>query len=254
MEHTKPVNLTGRLDQLRVERTCRRHGIELTADQLQLLNGYVSLLLSWNRKVNLVSRLDVDNIWLSHILHSLSPLFLIEIPAACKVLDLGSGGGLPGIPLSIVRPDLQFTHVDSIKKKTAALTDIVRTLGLHNEVINCRAEDLSRCKGSSNRFDLVVARAVAPLDDLVKWSRPLLPKQRDSSGIRRSSNKQDHDKYTITPPALIAMKGGNLGDEIRKARIKTGVKAITELDLVFDGSEELGFEDKKIVIVHLNSS
>jgi 16S rRNA (guanine527-N7)-methyltransferase len=217
------------------------------------LQKYVSLLTEWNTKVNLVSRADVQNIWFSHILHSITPLFLLEIPAGCSLVDLGSGGGLPGIPLAILRPDIKITLMDSVHKKTRALADIVQQLGLGNStVITGRAEDLGSDPKLSGTFDGVVARAVAPLVDLIKWARPFLKKgvatASDSDGGRSSGRR-------CRTPFLLALKGGDLEAEVRHASVKQGRSGrTTVMDIAFNGSEELGLTEKKIVLVEFTLS
>src|ERR1700690_4224847 len=109
---------------------CRRNGLNLSDSQLRLLGRFVDGLLEWNSKINLISRRDQENVWFSHVLHSLTPLFFVEFSKGLRVLDLGTGGGFPGIPLAIARPDLELVLLDSIKKKTLAVQDLVDQLGL----------------------------------------------------------------------------------------------------------------------------
>ena len=237
----------GELQKFKFLKICRENGLFLEEFQLESLAHFVDFLLEWNVKVNLISRADTENIWMNHILHSVSPLFSVKIPEGKRVLDLGSGGGLPGVPISIVRPDLRIVHVDSILKKVAALKDIVSRLKLPNEVIAGRAEELSRRAGLSRAFDLVIARAVAPLHDLVKWSRPFL---------RRESFKEDtrpagRQEIELTTPSLLAMKGGDLEDEIRNAKLKAGVKEVRIVDLRFEDDPVTGLSGKKLLIVPL---
>ncbi len=234
---------------------CRKNGLPLDETQARLLTGYVRLLREWNEKVNLISRRDVEHVWISHLLHSLALLFFLDPPRGLPVLDLGSGGGLPGIPLAIARPDLRITLLDSIRKKTAALTAIVRALGLNNvSVSTARAEELAAGQKPAEGFSIVVARAVAPLPNLIKWSRPLMRASGESGrqmGLRRSGPGEDD---AIHLPCLLALKGGDLDKEIRQARVKLRQEDIRIVDLVFAGSEELGLTDKKIVIVERQTS
>jgi 16S rRNA (guanine527-N7)-methyltransferase len=195
------------------------------------LQRYVELLLEWNSKINLISRSDVSNVWFSHILHSLSILFFVEFEKDSRLLDLGTGGGLPGIPLAIVRADLRITLLDSIRKKTTALQDILNKLDLPNaDIIIGRAEKIGSKREFAKKYDAVISRAVAPLNDLIRWSRPFL-RQKDSR--------------------LITLKGGDLENELNEAKIKSTPKNISVMKVVFDGSEEIGLEGKKIVIVEL---
>ena len=218
-------------DLLKFSSICKRNGLEIDDARLAKLNEYVRLLLNWNTKINLISRNDISNVWYSHILHSISPLFFVEIQQNSKLLDLGTGGGLPGIPIAIVRSDLKITLLDSIKKKTAAVQDMVGELNMAKiDVVTGRAEEIGSKPEFARRFDAIISRAVAPLHDLIRWSRPFL---------RRSSSR------------LIALKGGDLNDELKEAGIKSKPKDISVTNLVFDGSEEIGFEGKKIVTVYM---
>jgi 16S rRNA (guanine527-N7)-methyltransferase len=220
---------------------CRKNDLLLTDRQLSQLEAYVGCLVEWNSKINLISRRDVENIWFSHILHSLALLFSVEIPERWRLLDLGSGGGLPGIPLAIVRPDLVVTLLDSIRKKTMVMDEITRALDLKNVTVKTgRAEDMAGGTGGDT-FDTVVARAVASLGKLARWSRPLVRKgRRSSEGERKPA-----------APHLLALKGGDLTREIAAAQ-KTGGVAITVIEMVFDGNLELGLEDKKLVCVNFS--
>jgi 16S rRNA (guanine527-N7)-methyltransferase len=95
---------------------CRKNGLVLSDEQLRLLSLYAALLLAWNAKVNLISRKDEENFWLSHLLHCIAPMFLFAMPASARVLDIGTGGGLPGVPLAIANPGWSVTLLDSIGK------------------------------------------------------------------------------------------------------------------------------------------
>jgi 16S rRNA (guanine527-N7)-methyltransferase len=227
-----------------VEKICRNNGIRIRENQIDLLRRYVGSLVEWNEKINLVSRKDMANIWFTHILHSISILFFVEIQNDANVLDLGSGGGLPGIPLAIVRDDLRLTLCDSIQKKTKAVEKILDNLGLTNAKVVCdRAENLALQKDYRGKFDVVVSRGVASLTDLIKWSKPM--------AHRTKALPSENRPKKFPPPFLLALKGGELEREIQTAMIKTGEKRIKTIDLVFDGSLEIGLEEKKIVIVEL---
>ena len=112
------LNEPGETSALHIQKVCRRNGLEIGDRPMELLSAYVSLLQEWNKKINLVSRRDEENIWYAHLLHSLSPLFFLTMPPGASILDLGSGGGLPGIPLAIVCPEINVLLLDSIGKKT----------------------------------------------------------------------------------------------------------------------------------------
>ena len=200
--------------------------------QIDLLNKYVDLLIKKNISVNLISRKGIENIWENHIIHSISILFNFSFPKKSTILDLGSGGGLPGIPLKILRPDIHLTLVDSIKKKVYAIDEFIQNLGLTQaNAVWSRAEDLG--KEHSNHYDTVISRAVAPLKDLISWSYPLIKKSR------------------VTPLSsiLVALKGGDLENEIKHAKLYGKCKEIIVNDLVVRGIDSTILQDKKIVVV-----
>jgi len=164
---------------------------------------YNDLLLEWNKKINLVSRKKSDIIDLIED----SKLFFeqIKFRDGLKVLDLGTGGGIPGIIIKIHHPEIHITLIDSIQKKINALTDIVKKLKLENaETICIRAEDLAKNSEYNEAFDYVAARSVAPLQDLAKWSKDLL----------KPGGK------------LITVKGGDISGEIHKTRKLKFVKKV----------------------------
>jgi 16S rRNA (guanine527-N7)-methyltransferase len=158
---------------------------------------------------------------------------------------LGTGGGLPGIPIAIARPDLLLCLADSIRKKSTALDEMVRVLELPNvDVVNGRVEDLGRSGPHKHSFGGVIARAVAPLSQLVKWSRPLLV-----NGKTTDTTGQDHRSPTV--PFLLALKGGDLSSEVAGVShaIGKGVRRIDTIAMDFLGVETAGLEGKKIAIV-----
>lgn len=227
------------------QRICSRNGLTFSNSQLALLTRFVDGLLEWNSKINLVSRRDQENIWFSHVLHSLALLFYVEFPPGLRVLDLGTGGGFPGIPLAIARPDIELVLLDSIKKKTLAVQNLVERLGLTAvSVWTGRAEQVHLNQPVAETFDLVVARAVASLRDLVHWSRPYLRVSRTVPWEATVGNM-----VRLTSPGLVALKGGDLDKEIAETKIKESVRFIRVIPMSFEGSLELGLEDKKAVIV-----
>ena len=232
---------------LDVQRILGSQGLMVTDAQRDQLARFVDEVIAWNAKINLISRKDEEQIWFSHVLHSLALLLSVDIPRDATVLDLGTGGGFPGVPLAIIRHDVRFTLLDSIRKKTAALQEIVTALHLPNvDVVTGRAEEAKTVAAYNASFDGVVARAVAPLCDLIRWSRPL---------VRRSHRTVQHivqrKPMQLRLPSLIAMKGGDLVDEIRMAEVKERASHIEVIDIVFHGSEEIGLEEKKLVVVPL---
>lgn len=231
--------------------TCAQNGLHLSSKQLASLEIFAQLLLGWNKKINLISRRDEENLWTSHILHCLSLFFKVNLPTGSTVLDLGTGGGLPGIPLKIVRPDLRLTLLDSTQKKINAVKDIVSTLGLtETKAVWGRAEDVGKKTDFNRGYDVVVARAVASLADLVRWSGPFL-KPEFAPTSRFSAFGTDDSRRPITKPTLIAFKGGDLEGEIRQIKNQPHVKNLSIIDLTLKGSHQLEGAEKKIVLVDL---
>lgn len=227
-----------------VHRICRTNGVAISAAQLLKLEMYVSLLLQANRSVNLISRQNEENVWSHQILHSISPAFLLDFHQIKNILDLGTGGGLPGIPLKIIFPSMDFTLVDSILKKVNVVARILQKLDLQGISIVCsRAEDLAKTAHHARRYDVVVSRGVAPLKKLIEWSAPLLTRSAGSVVVGQGG------KIAIPPGCLLAFKGGEIRRELTEARWDKRVHTIHEFPLVFQGSEVVSLTDKKIVIV-----
>ena len=229
--------------------TCAQNGLHLSGKQLASLEAFAALLLEWNKKINLISRRDEENIWTSHILHCISLLFKVDPPGGSTVLDLGTGGGLPGIPLKIVRPDLILTLLDSTQKKINAVQDIIKALGLkETRAVWGRAEDVGKKKEHNRDYDVVVARAVASLEDLVRWSSPFLkPEGAMTSAFPAVGT--DESRRRIKKPTLIAFKGGDLEGEIRQIKNQPQVSNTTVIDLTLKGSHQFEGGEKKIVLV-----
>jgi 16S rRNA (guanine527-N7)-methyltransferase len=169
-------------------------------DQVQLnqLKALATLYQEWNEKINVISRKDMDSLYEKHVLHSLSIAAVFDFRPGAKVMDLGTGGGFPGIPLAIFFPEVEFHLVDSIGKKIKVVNSVVEGLGLKNVTTqHSRAEEIK-----NRYFDVVVSRAVAPLKDLWFWSKPLLKKSKSQTGPDPVAN------------GLICLKGGDLAQEI----------------------------------------
>jgi 16S rRNA (guanine527-N7)-methyltransferase len=196
---------------------------DLNDTQIRLLSQLNDLYKDWNQKINVVSRKDVELLYERHVLHSMSIAKVIQFKPMSRVMDLGTGGGFPGIPLAILFPETEFHMIDSIGKKIRVVQDVIQGLGLKNaQATQIRAEELEE------DFDFVVCRAVAPLETLVYWTKD------------KFSQNQYHDLRN----GLLCLKGGELEDEI--AAVKN--KKITIYPLKDMFKEEF-FETKKIVHV-----
>lgn len=194
----------------------------LNEQQLALFSAHQELFNSWNEKVNLVSRKDVEHLMIKHIIHSLSITKYIRFDDGARVLDIGTGGGFPGIPLAIFYPNVKFTLVDSIEKKIKVVEDIVQQLNLKNvAVIRSRAEELKQ------EFDYIVSRAVAPMEVLVRW------------GINRCKMGQNGS----LPNGWVVLKGGDLKEELM------AYKKIAEIQSLYDYFPLEFFETKSIVYI-----
>ena len=164
---------------------------ELSDEEVAKLARYMSLLLEWNVKINLISRKDISNVIVKHILPCLSIIRVTTFKRCDHVLDIGTGGGLPGIPLAIVNPHSNFVLLDSIKKKTVAVEDMVKRLGLKNvDVINDRAENIHK------KFDKIVGRAVINLGDFLSYA----------------------SKLVKTPGRIFYLKGGDFADDLKNIK------------------------------------
>lgn len=186
---------------------------DISVEQLKQLEQLLPLYSEWNEKINVISRKDVDNFYERHVLHSLSIAKVISFQKGETVLDIGTGGGFPGIPLAIFFPETQFILTDSIAKKITVVKEVAAALQLKNvTAIVERAENIK------DDVDYVVTRAVAKMSDLIFWSKNKHPKK------------------------IIALKGGDLKEELQHIRKNIRIVELKEL------FEEEFFETKKIVI------
>ena len=233
-------------DSISLRTICQKNGLAITDIQLEKLVRYAELLREWNQKINLVSRKDEENIWTNHLLLSVALLFKVEFIAGSRVLDLGTGGGLPGIPLSILRPDMRFVLLDSIQKKITAVSDMIRRLELPNAAAVCsRAEAIHSSPGYVRSFDAVIARAVSGLDNVVSWANPFLkPVKSPVAPLTLASGR-----IRLIHSAVIAMKGGETQAEVEKTARLFPRARIQSMQLVFDGGEVLANSGKQIIIV-----
>jgi 16S rRNA (guanine527-N7)-methyltransferase len=192
---------------------------DFTPLQLQQLTALDAVYREWNEKINVISRKDIDSLYEKHVLHSLSIAAAVDLPAGTQVLDLGTGGGFPGIPLAIFFPEVQFHLVDSIGKKIKVVEAVKDALELKNvTTAHTRAEEIK-----NHRFDVVVSRAVAPLGDLWRWSKPLLRKA--ESKKQKSAPTEDEQAAS----GLICLKGGDLAREISESGCHPTLLDIYEL-------------------------
>lgn len=197
---------------------------ELSTLQKEQFEQILKLYPEWNQKINVISRKDIENLEINHILHSLSIIKFVNFTPYTRILDLGTGGGFPGIPLAILCPQVQFHLVDRIGKKLKVAQDIVDQLGLTNVTI--QHGDVKEVKG---QFDFVVSRAVMPLGDLVPLVKRLIAREMKNS----------------VPNGLICLKGGDLSGEVQKYRNEV---LIDDLSNYF--GEEF-FKTKKVIYLPL---
>jgi 16S rRNA (guanine527-N7)-methyltransferase len=148
---------------------------DLTEIQFRQLHQFCSLVREWNRGINLVSRQDAEHLWEHHLLPSVVPLAFIQLPDDCRLLDIGSGGGFPAIPLKIMRPDLQMVLVDSVRKRNLFIRKAITDLNLKGiTATNQRVEMLGSSPDMQKQFDLITARAVGSIPTLIRWGKPFL--------------------------------------------------------------------------------
>lgn len=195
---------------------------DLTEEQRKQFAALYELYIDWNSKINVISRKDIENLYEHHVLHSLGIARIIRFRAGSSVMDLGTGGGFPGIPLAILFPDTKFHLVDSIGKKVRVATEVANAIGLKNVTFrHARAEE------EKQTFDFVVSRAVMPLADLIKIIRKnISPKQQNA-----------------LPNGLICLKGGELEHEAMPFKHKTSMHNLNE------DFDEKFFQTKKVVYV-----
>ena len=197
---------------------------QLTEHQEQQFAALDVLYRDWNSKINVISRKDIDNLYEHHVLHSLAIAKVLPFQPHTEILDVGTGGGFPGIPLAILFPECRFTLIDSIGKKIKVAQEVATALGLTNvECIQERAEEEKR------KFDFVVSRAVMPLPNLVRLVQ------------KNVSNKQRN----AVPNGLVVLKGGDLREELRPFQKRA---EITEISTLFRGE---WFDTKRVIYLPL---
>ena len=196
---------------------------DFTNTQLRQFAALDELYRDWNSKINVISRKDIDSLYEKHVLHSLSIATQINFEPGTSIIDIGTGGGFPGIPLAIFFPDVQFHLVDSIGKKLKVVNAVAEAVGLKNVTTQqTRAEEIK-----NRKFDFAVSRAVAPLKDLWTWSKPLIKK----------GDRQE------LPNGLISLKGGDLTVEIFESGVRPRMVAIQNI------FKEDSFKDKHLLHV-----
>lgn len=228
-------------------RLLTKNNLTISNEQADIIRRYVTQLSEWNKKINLVSRKDEEKIWTRHILGSIFFLFAYDLHEGSSILDLGTGGGLPGIPLAVLYPKNQFVLVDSIQKKISAVSHMIETLELPNVKAICtRAENMETNGEPQIAFDYVISRGVAATKDIIKWGRPLL---RPSAEVGEQPQGKHSERNIIPRPALILLKGGELSQELEQARIKMKPKHMEVHQIAVNGLGNDELIGKKIVIV-----
>jgi len=182
---------------------------DFTLQQVQQFAALGPLYTEWNEKINVISRKDIQSLYENHVLHSLSIAAVANFTTGMQVIDIGTGGGFPGVPLAIFYPEVNFHLVDSIGKKLKVVEAVADAAGIKNITTqHSRVEDIK-----NRKFDFAVSRAVAPLKELWRWAKPLLKK-----GNTAAVNN-----------GLICLKGGDLAIEIQESSLRPNVVGISEL-------------------------
>lgn len=197
---------------------------KLSGKQKEQFAALYDLYVDWNSKINVISRKDIENLYLHHVLHSLSIAKYIDLKSGTTVLDVGTGGGFPGVPMAVFFPEVKFVLLDSIGKKVRVAREVSEAVGLTNvEFVHSRMEDEKR------KFDFVVSRAVMQLPELVKRVR------------KNVSNKNSN----AIPNGLICLKGGDLDEELMPFKNKVETLSLSTW------FEEPFFETKQLVYLPL---
>jgi len=230
---------------------------DFTDQQIKQFRLLERLYKEWNSKINVISRKDIDALYEKHVLHSLSIAAVFDFADGTRIIDIGTGGGFPGIPLAIFFPQVNFHLIDSIAKKIKVVESIAGEIGLEN--VSCqhtRAEEIKNARPDDpvgpGKFDFAVSRAVAPLKELWKWSKPLLKlgvgsrelgvRSRESGVGSQESRLTTHNSQLIAP-GLICLKGGDLAKEIGESRTRPRLMEIFEI------FPEEYFKEKYIIYV-----
>lgn len=193
---------------------------DLTKEQQRQIAALDELYRDWNAKINVISRKDIDHLYEHHVLHSMAIAKIIQFRAGTKILDFGTGGGFPGIPLAILFPECDFKLIDGTGKKIRVAQEVCNAIGLKN----CHPEHL-RGEDEKGKYDFIVSRAVMPLPDLLKI-------------VKKNISKEQHNAL---PNGIICLKGGDLQEEMRPFR---NLVEISDISRFF--SEEW-FKEKNII-------
>ncbi len=200
--------------------TIKKYFKNLTEEQTKQLEALYELYHDWNSKINVISRKDIDNLYLHHVMHSMAIAKAVNFRPGTKILDFGTGGGFPGVPLSILFPECTFKLIDGTGKKIRVATEVANAIGLRN----CHPEHL-RGEEEKGQYDFVVSRAVMPLPDLVKI-------------VKKNISKRQQNAL---PNGVICLKGGDLQAETKPFK---NIVELTELSTFFD---EEWFKEKYII-------
>lgn len=196
----------------------------LSTRQVQQLSALYNLYHEWNAKINVISRKDIDNLYEHHVLHSLAIAKFVTFQPQTRILDFGTGGGFPGIPLSIVCPQCSFTLIDGTGKKIMVVKEVAKAIGLENVTAkHLRGEE------ERDKYDFVVSRAVMPLPDMVKI-------------VKKNISRSQHNAI---PNGIIALKGGNIDNEVKPFN---HIVEVTPLSSMFT---EEWFLEKRLIYLPL---
>ena len=216
-----------------VRRVCLENGLDISDSQWQLLEKWAALLLEVNQKVNLISRKETEFLWEKQILPCLALLIFRKFGLDADVCDFGTGGGLPGMPLAIVRPDLRLTLLDSRHKKIEVVQQMIERLKLSNaQAVLGRGEELGKQRPWRQRFPLLTARAVAPLIDLVRWT----------ADLRKAES------------VLHIYKGGEIKEEVFALSKKFSGVRVNKSLMVLKGYPKFAENQKYIISLEFSSS
>ncbi len=220
------------MDSIEFWTTCSVNGIVLDRKQMENIDRFHNELVIWNQRINMISRQDMDNIYERHILHSLTILKYATIAPKARCMDVGTGGGFPGIPLKIALPEITMLLTDSIAKKSKTAGMFAQHTGLRNiSAKTVRAEALADMPEFRASFDVITARAVAPLVQLVSWVERLI-----------KPNAQ-----------MLFLKGGNLTEEITEAQKKFPSLSVQEHSIDLVGSTWFKEQEKKVLVCRLGA-